>query len=234
MKQYISFGGGVNSTALLLLLADRGEEFEMIFVNHGGDYPETYEYVNYLRDQGFEITEIVPDVEGYRTIYEYSMKCRILPSFRFRWCTDKFKVRPMLKYVDVPCKMFVGFDYGEVKRTKSLSGKEYNNKPSKEKLHKITYSYPLIDAKMDRSACIDLIRGHGLDIPPKSGCWFCPFMRKIEIREMFLDHRDLYDKAVTMEENCMKDGFYIKDKPLPDIAMAHTPPLTSYGEGELE
>ena len=64
MKQYISFGGGVNSTALLLLLTDRGEEFETVFVNHGGDYPETYEYVDYLRDQGFEITEVIPNYRG--------------------------------------------------------------------------------------------------------------------------------------------------------------------------
>jgi len=228
MKQYLSFGGGVNSTALLLLLTDRNEKFETVFVNHGGDYPETYEYVNYLRDQGFEITEIIPDVEGCNTIYEYSIKSRILPSFRFRWCTDKFKVRPVLKYVDIPCNEFIGFDYGEIKRTKSLSGKEYNNKPSKEKLHKITYSYPLIDAKINRTDCIESIKQHGLKVPPKSGCWFCPFMRKIEIRELFLNHRDLYDMALEMEENCMKDEFYIKDKPLGDIAMAHTPPLTGY------
>ena len=120
VKQYLSFGGGVNSTALLLLLTDRNEEFETIFVNHGGDYPETYEYVKYLRDQGFKIKEIIPDVEGCTTIYEYSMKSRIIPSFRYRWCTDKFKVRPMLEYVEIPCKMFVGFDYGELNRTKSL------------------------------------------------------------------------------------------------------------------
>lgn len=227
-SKYLSFGGGVNSTALLLLLTDQGEEFETVFVNHGGDYPETYEYVDYLREQGFEITEVLPDVEGCKTIYEYSMKSRILPSFRLRWCTDKFKVRPMLKHAEVPCKMFIGFDYGEIKRIKASSGKEYNNKPSKEKLHKIAYSYPLIDAKIDRNGCTDLIKEHGLDVPPKSGCWFCPFMRKIEIRELFLNHRDLYDAAVEMEENCMKDGFYIKDKPLPCIAMAHTPPLTSY------
>lgn len=216
MKQYLSFGGGVNSTALMLLLTDRGEEFETIFVNHGGDYPETYNYVDYLRDIGFEINEIVPDVEGYHTIYEYSIDKQILPSFRYRWCTDKFKIRSINNYIDTPCTMFIGFDYGELKRSlKNKSGK-------------ITNIFPLIDAKMDRNACVDLIKGHGLDIPPKSGCYFCPFMHKLEIRELFLNHRELYDKALKMEENCSKSGFYIKDKPLPDIAMSHTPPLSSY------
>ena len=219
MMKYLSFGGGVNSTALLLLLTDQGDEFETIFVNHGGDYPETYEYVDYLRNEGFEITEIIPDVEGCHTIYDYSMKRRILPSFRFRWCADKFKIRPIYKYIQYPCVMFIGFDYGESKRVLTSLEKVADG---------ITNIFPLIDAKMDRNACIDLIKEHGLNIPQKSGCWFCPFMHKIEIRELFLNHRDLYDKALQMEENCMKDGFYIKDKPLPDLAMAHTPPLTSY------
>lgn len=216
MKQYLSFGGGVNSTALLLLLTDQGENFETIFVNHGGDYPETYEYVKYLRNQGFTITETIPDVEGHTTIYEYSMDKQILPSFRYRWCTDKFKIRSINNYIEKPCIMFIGFDYGESKRS------------LKNNSDKITNVYPLIDAKMDRNACVDLIKEHGLKIPPKSGCWFCPFMRKIEIRELFLNRRDLYDKAVKMEENCMKDGFYIKDKPLRIIAMADTPPLSDY------
>jgi len=40
MKNYLSHGMGVNSTALMLLLADEGIEFESVFVYHGGDYPE--------------------------------------------------------------------------------------------------------------------------------------------------------------------------------------------------
>ena len=216
MNQYLSFGGGVNSTALLVLLTEQGEKFETIFVNHGGDYPDTYKHVEYLRDQGFKITELIPDVEGFNTIYDYSIAKQILPSFRFRWCTDKFKIRQINAYTLTPCVMFIGFDYGELKRL------------FKNKSDQITNKYPLIDAKMDRTACIDLIRDHGLKIPPKSGCYFCPFMHKIEIRELFLNHRNLYDMALKMEENCMREGFYLKDKPLQLIAMSNTPSITSY------
>lgn len=35
MKNYLSFGGGVNSVALYLLMEDMGIEFEAVFVNHG-------------------------------------------------------------------------------------------------------------------------------------------------------------------------------------------------------
>jgi len=210
--QYLSFGGGVNSTALLLLLTDRCEQFETIFVNHGGDYPVTYEYVDYLRDEGFEITEITPNVEGYHTIYDYSIQKQILPSRRFRWCSDKFKIRPINSYIELPCTMFIGFDKGELKRVVD------------NRLTQITNEYPLVDAGMDRNDCIDIIIEHGLKVPQKSGCWFCPFMHKLEVRELFLNHHDLYNKTVALENNCMKEGFYIKNKPLPEIAMADTSP----------
>ena len=56
MKKYLSHGMGVNSRALMLLLEDEGIEFENVFVNHGGDYPETYEYVIYLKDKGIRFS----------------------------------------------------------------------------------------------------------------------------------------------------------------------------------
>lgn len=41
VKRYLSYGGGVNSTALLLLMHDEGLDFEAVFVDHGTDYPQT-------------------------------------------------------------------------------------------------------------------------------------------------------------------------------------------------
>ena len=46
MKNYLSFGGGVNSVALYLHMLASGVKFEAIFVDHGADWPETYAYVN--------------------------------------------------------------------------------------------------------------------------------------------------------------------------------------------
>ncbi len=49
-KKYLSFGGGVNSTALMLYLLDRGEEFEAVYSDHQTDYPDTINYIHYLRE----------------------------------------------------------------------------------------------------------------------------------------------------------------------------------------
>ena len=40
----------------------------------------------------------------------------------------------------------------------------------------IVNQYPLVyDKKMTRAGCIQWLRDHDLDIPPKSACTFCPY-----------------------------------------------------------
>lgn len=228
MKQYLSFGAGVNSTALLLLLADQGRDFETVFVNHGGDYPETYEYVDYLRNQGFEITELIPDYNECSTLYDHCWDRNIIPTTQFRWCTHYFKIVPYLEYIkpNLPCISFIGFDAGEKKRVE------------KNKTHKIRYKiehqienrFPLFEEGLNRSACIALIESHGINIPPKSGCYFCPFQSKIGYRKLFLQHPDLFKKVEKLEQNVVsKKKIYLRgNKPISEIAMAHTPPITAY------
>lgn len=214
----------MNSTALLLLLTDRGEDFETVFVNHGGDYPETYEYVDYLRTKGYEITEVLPDVEGgYSSLYDYCYDRSIIPFRRFRWCSEKFKVIPFLNYIDVPCTCYLGFDIGEKHRA-------IHRKPKHKKERDMIYEYPLIDAGMNRNDCIKLINANDLKVPPKSGCFFCPFMKRIELRLLYLNHPKLYDKAEQLELNCRaRNGErFLRDRPIEINAMVHTPPLTSY------
>ena len=228
MKQYLSFGGGINSTALLLLLTDRGEEFETVFVNHGGDYPETYEYVNYLRNEGFEITSITPDYKGCNTLYDYCIKNKIIPTIQFRWCTHYFKIVPYYEYItpNLPCVSFIGFDAGEEKRVEGNKTRRFRYKIE----HQIKNEFPLYNSKIDRDGCIDLIKDHGLDIPPKSGCYFCPFQSKIGYRKLFLKYPELFRRVELMERNILaKKEIYLRgNKPIGEIAMVHTPPLTGY------
>lgn len=216
MKNYLSFGGGVNSTALLLLLSDSNIKFETVFVNHGGDYPETYDFGSYLHEKkGFAITEIPSEVKGQPiSLYDFCYSRSIIPSRRFRWCTQQFKVVPFLDYIQIPCVVYLGFDYGEVERAKRRTKKH-------KKEEQILYEYPLIDAHMDRDACIALIKNHKLEVPPKSGCFFCPFMQRRQIRAMYLDRHALYEKAKALELHCRARNpkRFLRDRPIEINAM---------------
>ena len=198
MKKYLSFGGGVNSTALLIYLEEQREDFETIFVNHGGDWPETYEYVDYLRNQGYEITEILPTVAGCHTIIEYCYLHHMVPGIRRRFCTDHFKLRPIHRYVERPCVMYIGISMEERKRIR-ISGKIG-----------IENKYPLVDAGITRNQCKEIIMARGLKVPPRSGCYFCPFITKVDARKLLREHPKLFQEVVQLEKDCNRPGYYLK------------------------
>lgn len=203
MREYLSFGGGVDSTALMLLLHEQDKKFETVFVNHNGDKPETYAYIEYLREQGYVITEIKPDVSWkghFSDIYEYFYFHKSVPLIGFRICTDKFKIRPFNKYVQRPCTALIGFDAQEKKRVNKRTEKG------------ITKEYPLIENGLTRNDCKQLIRKHGLKVPPKSGCYFCPFQTKKEWKKLMVTHPALFKKAVALENNSSKVGLLMDGK----------------------
>ena len=56
-RRYLSFGGGVNSTALMLWLLDQGIDFEAVYADHGCDWPETRAYVAMLTERSLQTRE---------------------------------------------------------------------------------------------------------------------------------------------------------------------------------
>ncbi|HEA67787.1 MAG TPA: hypothetical protein ENI07_13335 [Desulfobacterales bacterium] len=211
MKNYLSFGGGVNSVAMYLYMLDEGMEFEAVFVDHGTDWPETYEYVEMFK-QLYPLTVLKPDVQGFSNLYEYSWHYRMVPSFIRRWCTAKFKIRVMEKYYKTPCFVCIGFDAGEAHRAKLSASKGAENR------------FPLIEAEIDRDGCKKLIKRHGLPVPMKSGCYICPFQRVGQWKGLRVKHTDLFCKAQQLEKRNLtyragrgKSPMYIMKKPLSEV-----------------
>lgn len=214
VKKILSDGMGVNSTALMLHLLDKGVEFESVFVNHNGDYPETYEYCQYLQNEGYKITVVKPDVSWkghFHDIYDYFYFHKSIPFIQWRICTDKFKIVPFFKYIEKPAIVYLGYDWGETTRT-------LNTRPRKN----ITFEYPLYNSQITREGCKQLIKEHGLKVPPKSGCYFCPFQSKGEWKRLMVEKPDLFKKALALEENAGKPGLYLADKWLRSIYQDNT------------
>lgn len=211
MHNYLSWGAGVNSTAMWLILTDEGQEFESIYVDHGCDWPETREYVKMFAKK-YPITILKPNVEGYDNLYAYADHYKMIPSRVKRWCTDKFKVRCINQYVKKPCFSLIGFSTDEAHRAK-LS---YENG--------IENRFPLLEREIDRRQCKEIIKNHGLPVPIKSGCWFCPFQRVGQWKKLRRIHPDLYCKAKHLEDQEIearrkigKGPLYLEKKPLDKV-----------------
>lgn len=218
-KVYLSHGGGVNSWALYLWLVEQGQtpgrDFEAVFVHHGCDWPDTYMYLLIMESLGYPVTVIFPEAQGHWNLYEYSKQYKILPCRQRRWCTDKFKLQASLKYYQRPCVALTGFDAGEAGRMERQQMFEDEG---------ITYDYPLIAEGIDRQGCIDLIQRHGLPVPPKSGCYICPFQGRSDWIKLRAQKPELFCKAKTLEitandrrSELEKDPIYFRDMPLDDL-----------------
>jgi 3'-phosphoadenosine 5'-phosphosulfate sulfotransferase (PAPS reductase)/FAD synthetase len=178
---------------MILLMADEGVRFgpeenaEVVYVDHGCDWPQTREFVQKMQNL-FPITILRPNVQGFNDLWEYLWHYRTLPfAIQGRRCSDKFKVRVLHKYYERPCWEFIGISSEESKRAriKHIKG--------------IETRWPLLERGIDREACKDIIRAHGIQVPRKSGCWLCPFQQRNDWKKLRREHPELYCKALALE-----------------------------------
>jgi competence ComEA-like helix-hairpin-helix protein len=193
MKNYLSFGGGVNSVAMLLLFHELEIGHEAVYV-WMPDAPETHDYLLMLEGRGFPITVIFPWVQSHWNLYNYCIAYEMTPSYIHRWCTDKFKVRTLSKYYQGPAFENIGFAADEAKRARLKVKKSIESR------------YPLIEYDIDRQGCIDIIKRHGLPVPVKSGCFFCCYQGVGQWKELRRRHPELFCKAVALEKLSMENA----------------------------
>jgi len=179
---YLSYGAGVGSEALRLWLLENNWPHEAVYVDHGCDWPETREFVKTIPN----LTIIKPDVQGFDNLYEYCLEKQIIPFTNTRFCSDKFKSRPLEKYFKQPAITYLGITIDEAHRV-------HGNKKD------IYYHYPFVCLGMTRQDCIQYIHERTGIVPMRSGCWFCPFQNKGRWRLLYHLHPDLYQKAKELE-----------------------------------
>lgn len=210
MKHILNYGGGVNSTALYFVARERGMLIdEVIFADTGSEMPATYMTVKKMKEiveaDGIHF-QILKSIHG--NIYDYYFKHKAVPSRQRRDCTTKFKIRSIRNYLrrkygkDETFINYIGISYEELHRMKDSDVKYCIN------------NYPLVDARVDREACIKINEDHNFPNICKSGCFFCPFTRKQGWLDLMKNYPDLYEQAVRLEENCPNKKTQLASKPL--------------------
>lgn len=188
----LSYGAGVNSTALAILAVNQGWKGEIVFSDTGAEWPETYCYMDYfereyLAPRGMHVTRLGPRHSGNKpsmahgSLIEYCEERRIVPMAAARWCTINWKSGPLDRYADGRETM-IGICADEAHRQRGRC-------------------CPLVDLNIDRRGCIEIIQRAGLDVPQKSGCYICPFQRPSQWRELWQRHPELYERAERLEAN---------------------------------
>lgn len=217
----ISYGGGVQSTALVILAATRDPDFEEVmggrvanalFANVGDEHPATLEFVRHVvqpwamerdvyvrelqrRKRDGEIETLMGRLtrEGSRSLPIPVRMSNGAPGNRS--CTADFKIKVVGKWL----KQYGASADNPAQVAIGISTDEVQRVSNKRIEAYEVPVYPLIELGWDRSRCQALIV-ETFDRPaPKSSCFFCPFHRPAVWAEMRRDEPDLFWQSVELE-----------------------------------
>jgi hypothetical protein len=198
MKYIFNFGGGVNSTAMYFLIREKNLHLdEIVFADTGAELPMTYDtltaFLNIAEKDSVKMTVIKSNLGD---IYSYYHKHKTVPSRMRRDCTSKFKISPIRNYLRTKYGKkehfthYLGIAYDEAHRMRT-SDVSY-----------ATNAYPLVDNRITRKGCLTILKEHGFNNVVKSGCFFCPFTKKEGWIDLLDKYPELFNKAISLEENC--------------------------------
>ena len=209
MKRFISFSGGVESTAMCLLY---GGTAKAITADTGWEHPEMYER---WQEVEIRLRMIHPEFEIIRVssnkhpggLRQYIKDQSFYPSFRARYCTRKFKIEPIDDFLSSQgeCELMIGLNADE-------AGKRTGNHGLKKN---VNYTYPLLDNGITRAACLRILKRFNLApvFPPymqRGGCVGCFFKSKKEYTAMAMLAPDQFRQVEEIEETIqdLRGKFY--------------------------
>jgi len=224
----VCFGGGVDSTAMLVALKRQGIRPDLItFADTGSEKPDTYDHVRlmdeWLESVGFPLVTWCQKNTMPSTAYDdLTGNCidnETLPSLAFgmKSCSIKWKQGPQ-DYAVMGCSrgpnkqdphpLWIDAQARGVKPVKLIgydNGKAdiRRSKNLKGSDANFQYVYPLQQLGWGREDCISAIIEEGLPVPIKSACFFCPASQKWELWWLAGKHPELFLKALKLEHKAM-------------------------------
>lgn len=212
----ISYGGGVQSTALLVLAGTGRLDVDAALMANVGDdseHPATLRYVHdiampWAAEHGIPLHLLDRKRRNgeTETLWGRLMRegSRSLPiPIRMsngapgkRSCTADFKIRVVGKWLkqhgaseENKATVCIGISVDEIQRANTRRVEPHEE-----------IAYPLLDLGLRRGDCQRLIAAAGLPVPPKSSCFFCPFHRPTVWATMRAEEPELFEKSAQLED----------------------------------
>lgn len=241
----ISYGGGVQSTALVVLAGTGRIDFPVAVFANVGDRAERTETIDYVARHAMPWAEAhgvelvarrwVDRTGKERDLYDDLMRDDVrdvpIPVYMEggapgrRKCTDRYKIAVVGREArgrgaspEAPATVAVGISVDEMERASNRRSAEWEQPV-----------YPLLELGLTRADCETVIRDAGLPVPPKSACWFCPFQSPQRWAERRRDDPERFWQGVQLEQRINetrakigKDAVYLTrtKRPLEDLTEA--------------
>lgn len=207
----VSFSGGKDSTAMLLGMIERGMKIDCIlFCDTGLEFPAMYEHIRKVeQDIGRKIT-VVKSKENFEYLmFDKPVKrkpdCKLIKLYgnqvkgygwagsRMRWCTSKLKDMPREQFLRPIRK-----DYDIIEYVGIAADEGY--RLERERNQQNNHRHPLVEWGMTEADCLKYCYDMGYDWDglyqhfSRVSCWCCPLQPLTELRELFFNFPDLWQK----------------------------------------
>lgn len=205
----ISLGWGVQSFTLAVMVAE-GDLPPVLAAVHSDTTHEsslTYDFAKrwtpWLMEKGVRVVtvknhdnEIITNIPGGKIFIPAFTNNEGKDGQLRRQCTQRWKIAPMRRWLQAHrngarVNQWLGISMDEYRRMKDSDVKY------------VTNVFPLIDLKMTRQDCKDYLVEHGIEVPPKSACIFCPYHSKREWQSVARTESD-WQKAMALDERIRK------------------------------
>lgn len=186
--QIVGFSGGKDSTAMVYRMAERGEEFKLLFTPTGNEMPGVEDFVHETaRKVGREL--IIP--KGPK-LMELIQEFKALPSHRMRWCTRMIKIEPCIAFFkSIPktqaALLCVGLRADEEKREGLYS-----------KL--IKSRFPLVEFGWNKADVLAYLKRIGVCVPPRTDCALCYEQSLLDWKNLLRNYPALYAHGEALEQ----------------------------------
>lgn len=223
MKKYISFSGGVESSAMCVLF---GNKADAIFADAGWEHKQIYDRIDFVEKRvreihknDFKVHKIKASVKHkdvkVDNLKDYIKETKFYPSQMARYCTKLFKIQPIDKFLK---------DQGEVELMIGLNADEADRTGNHGLLPNVKYSYPLIDNNINREGCKEILEYSSLipTFPPymkRGGCVGCFYKSKKEFYAMALLSPEEFKEVEDIENEIqdVRGKFYSIRKNIPSM-----------------
>lgn len=219
LKQYhaVSLSGGKDSTAMLLLMIERGMPIDAVLsADTGMEFPEMYEHLQKLdehlyRKRGIHITTLrhpkgfewlmFDEPKQKQSSIENRQRLGVSlygngwPGLKVRWCTGQLKTHLIDKEVNrlkgqYHALHYVGIAADESERIKSEQ-------------------YPLVQWRITEKEALQICYDRGYhwgglyEIYHRCSCWCCPFQQIDELKKLRKHHPELWERLRDMDRRAI-------------------------------
>lgn len=219
--QVLSYGGGTQSTAMLIMMKEGLIEKAdvVIHADTGSELPETVAFIETAKEYVENVLKIpFVIVNSHRgALHDDYMRLGNIPIIGARSCTSNFKILPQRRFI----RLIVGTRNRHLADCLLGITTDEAKRRTEGDVTWCGLKYPLLDERpTTRQECIDLNTQQGWNVA-KSGCFCCPYQGGKQWLELKQNHPDLFQIAVEMENKKMRVkggrlGLY-QERPLSDL-----------------